>query len=55
MNIPNALTLSRLGLAVVLIALLAVPFPFGMTLALIVFIVGGITDYLDGHLARTIP
>jgi len=53
-NIPNALTLSRLGLAIVLIALLAVPFPFGMTLALVVFIVGGITDYLDGYLARNV-
>lgn len=37
-----------------LIVLLAFPFPFGMTLALIVFIVGSITDYLDGYLARTV-
>ena len=52
MNIPNILTLSRLGLAVVMLILLSVSFPFASTLALVVFIVAGITDYLDGHLAR---
>ena len=54
MNIPNILTLSRLGLAVVMLLLLSVSFPFASTLALIVFIVAGITDYLDGHLARRV-
>jgi len=51
-NIPNILTLSRLVLAVVMMVLLSVAFPFASTLALLVFIVAGITDYLDGYLAR---
>ncbi len=53
MNIPNILTVSRLGLAIVMMVLLSLSFPFAKTLALLVFIVAGITDYLDGHLART--
>ena len=52
MNIPNVLTLSRLVLAFVLIPLLVLPWPFCKTLALILFVVGGISDYLDGYLAR---
>ncbi len=50
---PNALTLSRLVLAGVLMALMATSMPFSKSLALLVFIVAGITDYLDGYLART--
>jgi len=53
MTPPNILTLSRLGLTVVLMALLSLSYPFFKTLALLVFIIAGITDYLDGHLART--
>lgn len=52
MNLPNALTLSRLGLAGVMMALLAMPIPFGKSAALLVFAVAGITDYLDGYIAR---
>lgn len=54
MNIPNILTLSRLGLAVVMMVLLSVSFPFASTLAMLVFVVAGITDYLDGYLARNV-
>lgn len=52
MNIPNILTLSRLFLAFLLMALLAVSFPFSKTLALLVFAIAGISDYLDGYIAR---
>lgn len=52
MNLPNALTISRLALALVLMALLGAAFPLAKSLALVVFLVAGITDYLDGHLAR---
>ena len=52
MNLPNVLTLSRLGLAVVLMMLLTISFPFSHILALLVFIIAAVTDYLDGHLAR---
>ena len=54
MNIPNILTLSRLGLAVVMMVFLSVNFPFASSMALLVFIVAGITDYLDGYLARNV-
>ena len=53
MNLPNMLTLSRLGLAAIMMALLTLSFPFAKSLALIVFVVAGITDYLDGYLARS--
>lgn len=52
MNLPNMLTMSRLGLAFVMMVLLEVDFPFSKTLALLVFAVAGITDYLDGYFAR---
>ncbi len=54
MNLPNTLTLSRLGLAFVLIPLLVFDVPFGKTAALILFVVGALTDYLDGRLARNV-
>jgi len=53
-NLPNTLTLSRLGLAFVLIPLLVFDVPFGKTAALILFVVGALTDYLDGRLARNV-
>jgi CDP-diacylglycerol--glycerol-3-phosphate 3-phosphatidyltransferase len=53
-NIPNILTLSRLGLAVVMMVFLTVSFPFASSMALLVFVVAGITDYLDGYLARKV-
>jgi CDP-diacylglycerol--glycerol-3-phosphate 3-phosphatidyltransferase len=46
--------MSRIGMAVVLLVLLAIPFPFGKTIALVLFVMAGITDYLDGHLARNV-
>lgn len=54
MNVPNKLTLGRLILAALLLALLTVRFPFSMSLALLVFIVASVSDYLDGHLARNV-
>ncbi|MBW7907633.1 MAG: CDP-diacylglycerol--glycerol-3-phosphate 3-phosphatidyltransferase [Kiritimatiellae bacterium] len=53
MNVPNILTLSRLGLAGVLMALLSMQRPYAYSAAMIVFIIGGITDFLDGYIART--
>jgi len=51
-NLPNTLTLSRLGLAAVMMALLTVDYPYARSAALLVFAIAGFTDYLDGHLAR---
>ena len=52
MNLPNILTLSRLVLVGFILALLAAKFPYAKTAALLVFAVAGITDFLDGYLAR---
>jgi len=37
-----------------MMVLLSVSFPFASTLAMLVFVVAGITDYLDGYLARNV-
>lgn len=49
LNLPNILTLSRLGLAIVLFALITYQQWWS---ALAVFIVAAFTDWLDGYLAR---
>lgn len=53
MNLPNILTLSRLGLVAALMVALTLGFPYAYSAALILFVVAGITDYLDGYLARS--
>ena len=53
MNLPNQLTMLRLILAFVFLAVLSVSeFPSSSTIALFVFVVAAISDFLDGYLAR---
>jgi len=52
-DLPNVLTLCRIAAIPVIVALVAWRTPVGDLLACIVFSAAGITDYLDGHLART--
>jgi CDP-diacylglycerol--glycerol-3-phosphate 3-phosphatidyltransferase len=52
MNLPNILTLSRLGLVAIMMLLLVAHLPYAKSMALVVFAIAGITDYLDGYLAR---
>jgi CDP-diacylglycerol--glycerol-3-phosphate 3-phosphatidyltransferase len=52
MNLPNKLTLSRLTLTLLFLIVLFSRFPFSETVALVLFSVAGITDYLDGRIAR---
>jgi len=51
-NFPNALTLSRIGAIPVLVGLAALQRPGGDVAACAVFAVAGVTDWLDGRLAR---
>lgn len=54
MNLPNWLTISRIGMSFLLLACLQVDFPYTSSAALIIFILASITDFLDGHLARNV-
>jgi len=49
LNLPNCLTLARLGLAVVLFILLASEY---FATGFVVFVIAASTDWLDGYLAR---
>jgi len=52
MNLPNKLTLSRFVLTVAFLAVMFSMIPFRETIALVLFIAGGISDFLDGQIAR---
>jgi CDP-diacylglycerol--glycerol-3-phosphate 3-phosphatidyltransferase len=52
MNLPNALTVSRLLAIPVLMVLLIVRFPYHDQIAAGVFVAASLTDTLDGNLAR---
>jgi CDP-diacylglycerol--glycerol-3-phosphate 3-phosphatidyltransferase len=53
MNLPNKLTVSRFGLTALFLWALFSPIQYNDTLALIFFCLGGVTDYLDGRIARS--
>ncbi len=53
-NLPNLLTLSRIGAVPVLLALFYVPGDWARWLACVVFSLAGVTDYVDGYLARSL-
>jgi len=52
MNLPNRLTLSRLALTIFFVVCLSWPMTYGRTFALVLFVLGGVTDYFDGEIAR---
>ena len=53
MNLPNKLSLSRLIITpIMMFFYLATFVPYGKFVALGLFIIGAITDFLDGHIAR---
>ncbi len=51
-NLPNRLTLGRLVLTVFFVGFLSSSTRWGDVVALILFIVASLTDWLDGYLAR---
>ncbi len=59
MNLPNALTLLRIFIVPLLVVVLLTPFSenwFGVPrhfLGVVIFLGAALTDYLDGHLARS--
>ena len=52
MNWANRLTLSRLALTILFVAALNSSWQYGRTAALIIFLIAGITDFVDGEVAR---
>lgn len=52
MNLPNLLTLSRIPLMFVIVWLMRETFAGAATAAFVLFVVAGITDWLDGYYAR---
>ena len=52
MNWANRLTLSRLALTVLFVVLLSSSWPYARTAALVIFLIAGITDFIDGEIAR---
>jgi CDP-diacylglycerol---glycerol-3-phosphate 3-phosphatidyltransferase len=52
MNWANRLTLSRLALTVLFVAALNSSWQYARTSALIIFLIAGVTDFVDGEVAR---
>lgn len=52
MNWANRLTIGRLVLTLVFVATLSLEFRYSRTIALILFIIAGISDMVDGMIAR---
>jgi CDP-diacylglycerol---glycerol-3-phosphate 3-phosphatidyltransferase len=53
MNLPNKLTTGRFGLTVLFVWAVFAPFPFHNTVAFLLFFIAGVTDFLDGKIARS--
>jgi CDP-diacylglycerol--glycerol-3-phosphate 3-phosphatidyltransferase len=57
MNLPNKLTVARLALTAIFLAVFFISanshkLPYGFTIALLLFSVASLTDYFDGKIAR---
>ena len=52
MNLPNRLTVARFFLTLGFVAALSVQWRYGHTVALLLFLLGSLTDYADGYIAR---
>ena len=52
MNLPNKLTLSRFGLTVAFLVVMFSQVRFYESIALALFVAAGISDFLDGQIAR---
>jgi len=52
MNWANRITLGRLGLTVLFVAALNSSWQYARTAALVIFLIAGLTDFIDGEIAR---
>ena len=53
MNLPNKLTIVRLVLIPVFVALFFLPtVPYNYLISAVIFVIAALTDFLDGHIAR---
>jgi CDP-diacylglycerol--glycerol-3-phosphate 3-phosphatidyltransferase len=52
MNWANRLTLGRLALTILFVIALSSSWRYGRTVALLLFLLAGLTDYFDGEIAR---
>ncbi|HYG33137.1 MAG TPA: CDP-diacylglycerol--glycerol-3-phosphate 3-phosphatidyltransferase [Clostridia bacterium] len=52
MNLPNKLTISRFLFTIGFLVVMFSAVPYHQTLALVLFAAGGISDFLDGYIAR---
>lgn len=52
MNLPNKISIARIALIPVCLLFLHIDIPSCQTIALVVFILAAISDWLDGYLAR---
>src|SRR6266436_4842507 len=52
MNWANRITLSRLVLTVMFVLALNSTWPYARTSALLIFLIAGLTDFIDGEIAR---
>ena len=52
MNLPNLLTLSRIPILFGIVGLLYLPFAGASSLAFVLFVIGALTDWADGYVAR---
>lgn len=51
-NLPNILTLSRIPILFLIVGFLYAPFCGASTIAFILFVIGALTDWADGYVAR---
>src|SRR5437763_9785182 len=53
MNWANRITLSRLALTVLFVVTLNSAWQYARTAALVIFLIAGLTDFVDGEIARS--
>jgi CDP-diacylglycerol--glycerol-3-phosphate 3-phosphatidyltransferase len=53
LNLPNQLTVLRLGMCGLLIISMSINWPYAATTAFFIFALASLTDWIDGHIARS--